>query len=512
MSIPTVLEGIVTARRGHLAGIAERISHVDPHSLVPSTRSLAQSLRQRPNAFIMECKSSSPSLGLIREHYQPGAIAREYSRYAAGISVLCEPERFGGDYDHLATVAASTHLPVLCKDFIIDPVQIDAARYFGADAILLMLSILDDETYRTLAAYAHRLNLDILTEVIDEQEVHRAINLGAHIIGINHRNLHDLSIDLGRSQRLAQLIPAGTLVVAESGIRDNHTVRSLAPHAHGFLVGSQLTSQPDIELAARTLVYGNNKVCGLNSWSVAQAARAAGARYGGLIFEPSSPRHLSYEAAAEIMAQEPGLEYIAVSRRTTGWKELASSDIHGVQIHSPFQGSLAAETQLIESVRAEVGEKQIWRAVSMTTPGAAELLPELAPLVDLLVLDTGDGGTGERFDWSLIPEELKPQILLAGGIGRDTIHSALAQGCYGLDLNSGVERVRGQKDTAAIAECFAAIRAYPHQATPVSTGTVTSGPGTTVPTASGPGTAAPTASSPGTAAPAPSAITPQGAQ
>ena len=194
--LPTVLEDIVLSRKRHIDEIKARISHVDPSSLPRSERSLYDSLACPGTRFIMECKSSSPSLGMIREHYEPGQIASIYSRYAAGISVLCEPERFGGDYDHLATVAATTHLPVLCKDFIIDPVQIHAARYFGADAILLMLSVLNDEEYAALSAEADRLGLDVLTEVIDEEEAVRAKKLGAKIFGVNHRNLHDLSSDI----------------------------------------------------------------------------------------------------------------------------------------------------------------------------------------------------------------------------------------------------------------------------------------------------------------------------
>ncbi|OIR44236.1 hypothetical protein BJP08_01555 [Corynebacterium sp. NML140438] len=101
-----------------------------------------------------------------------------YSHYAAGISVLCEPSRFGGDYDHLATVASSTDLPVLCKDFIIDEIQVCAARYFGADAILLMLSILDDTSYAHLAGIAESLGMDVLTEVINKEEAVRSSRLG----------------------------------------------------------------------------------------------------------------------------------------------------------------------------------------------------------------------------------------------------------------------------------------------------------------------------------------------
>ena len=464
-AIPTVLEGIVSARRGHLAEIRERISHVETSALEPSTRSLYQQLHGKTNRFIMECKSSSPSLGLIREHYQPGDIARVYSRYASGISVLCEPERFGGDYDHLATVAMSTHLPVLCKDFIIDEVQIHAARYYGADAILLMLSILNDEEYANLAAVAKSLGLDVLTEVIDAEEVERALALGAKIIGVNHRNLHDLSIDLNRTEQLAQKLPEDCVVVAESGIRNNATVRMLGKHANAFLVGSQLTSQPDIDAAARELVYGHNKVCGLTSSSAAQAARAAGAVYGGLIFEEASPRNVSRETANKIMADETELRYVAVSRRTEGWEQLLAGlddAPFALQLHAPYQGSIDAEIALIESVRQAAGGDvaEIWRAISMTQEDGPRLARALNEHVDRLILDAGDGGTGTTFDWSHIPPEVKAQSLLAGGLNASNLRAALDISTQGVDLNSGVESSRGVKDSGLIAEAFRTIRLY----------------------------------------------------
>ena len=467
--LPTVLEGIVEGRRGHLAEIRARIAHVDVDALPRSTRSLYDSLNQgRGGArFIMECKSASPSLGMIREHYQPGDIARIYSRFASGISVLCEPDKFNGDYDHLATVAASTHLPVLCKDFVIDTVQVHAARYYGADAILLMLSVLDDATYTELSAEAERFGLDVLTEVIDEEEVERAIKLGAKIFGVNHRNLHDLSIDLDRSGRLAKLIPEDAVLISESGVRDNETVRQLGGHSHGFLVGSQLTGQPDVEFAARELVYGTNKVCGLTSVTAAQTARAAGALYGGLIFEEASPRNVSRETSASIIAAEPGLRYVAVSRRTSGYGELIQEGIHAVQIHAPLQGSVEEELALVDAVRAEVGEGiEVWRAVSMSSERGPEIAIALADKVDRLVLDAHQGGSGESFDWTTIPEEVRAAALLAGGISPENARAALAVGCGGLDINSGVEypsgagEWAGAKDAGAILTIFSTIRTF----------------------------------------------------
>ena len=448
-----ILSEIVANRKRHLDDIRQRISHVHYDTLRLSERSLYDALSTPGASYIMECKSASPSLGTIREDYKPGEIASVYSRYASAISVLCEPDYFGGDYDHLATVAATTHLPVLCKDFIIDEVQIYAARYFGADAILLMLSVLSDDEYAHLASVAASLRMDVLTEVIDEEEAARATALGARIFGVNHRNLHDLSIDLDRSARLAQLAPDGAVVVAESGIRDAATVRRLGGHADAFLVGSQLTSQPDIDRACRELVYGPNKVCGLRSASAAQAAKAAGALYGGLIFEDASPRNVSRETAADIIAAEPGLNYVAVSRRTHGYDALVQPGITAVQVHAPYQGSLVAERELIQRVRDEV-DVEVWRAVDMTS---ASDVAGIAELVDRLVLDSGAGGTGERFDWSRITTT---DALLAGGLTPDNLGEALRTGCLGLDMNSGFEDPRGHKDAAALRRGFATIRNF----------------------------------------------------
>ena len=448
-----ILSEIVANRKRHLDDIRRRISHVHYDTLRLSERSLFDALNTPGASYIMECKSASPSLGTIREDYKPGEIASVYSRYASAISVLCEPDYFGGDYDHLATVAATTHLPVLCKDFIIDEVQIYAARYFGADAILLMLSVLSDAEYAHLASVAASLHMDVLTEVIDEEEAARATALGARIFGVNHRNLHDLTIDLDRSARLAQLAPDGAVVVAESGIRDATTVRRLGGHADAFLVGSQLTSQPDIDRACRELVYGPNKVCGLRSASAAQAAKAAGAVYGGLIFEEASPRNVSRETAAGIIAAEPGLDYVAVSRRTHGYDALVQPGITAVQIHAPYQGSLVAERELIQRVRDEV-DVEVWRAVDMTS---ASDVAGIAELVDRLVLDSGAGGTGERFDWSRITTT---DALLAGGLTPDNLEEALGTGCLGLDMNSGFEDPRGHKDAAALRRGFATIRNF----------------------------------------------------
>ncbi len=497
--LPTVLENIVAGRRRRLPEIRERVAHVKFSDLAPSTRSLYDSLSAGPNRFIMECKSASPSLGMIREHYEPGTIATVYSRYASAISVLCEPDRFNGDYDHLATVASSTHVPVLCKDFIIDPVQIKAARYYGADAILLMMSVLSDEEYKELSECAAELGLDVLTESITEEEIARATRLGAKIFGINHRDLHTLEIDLSRSRRLAPFIPEGAVVVSESGILDHRTVVDKSPYSNAFLVGSRLTSQPDIDLAARELVYGPNKVCGLTSPTAAQVAQAAGAVYGGLIFEEGTPRNVSRETAENIMAHAPGLRYVAVSRRRSGYGDIILPGVSAVQVQAPL-GTLEQEHELLSRVRQEIGpEVELWRALPMSNPEAVEIASGVAKEVDRLVLDAGHGGSGKSFDWSRIPENLKDKALLAGGINLENLNHALDVGCAGVDLNSGVEygTTNGQwhylKDAGAIRRVFQRIRNYTGR---TNTDKMTGTSGMTTPAGTAPAVTTPAGTTP----------------
>lgn len=480
----SVLDHIVQARRQHLPGIAALLEGVEDHDLGVSTRSLYQALgggQRGCGHFIMECKSASPSLGKIRDPFAPAAIATVYNRYASAISVLCEPQFFGGSYDHLATVAASTHLPVLCKDFIIDPVQVRAARYFGADAILLMLSVLDDDQYRQLAALAAALGLDVLTEVSTESELRRARELGARIVGINNRNLRDLSIDTDRTRQYAPALPEDVVVVSESGIKTNRDVTSLGPLVSGFLVGSALMGQADLDGACRQLVFGNVKVCGLRTPAQAQLAAACGASFGGVILAPTSPRRVNAEQALEIIGAAPTLAWVAVVT-TTAPDEIARQvlpllgTLAAVQIHAPAlcaeDGAFDLQKQLrwIEQVRRKLGSgepsntvaprqtPQIWLGLSAQRTTDREAAAALCQQVRI-VLDSGSGGTGTTFDWDGIPASARPHILLAGGIGPDNVQAARAQGTWGLDLNSRLEFTHDQhKDAHRVRAVFQNLR------------------------------------------------------
>lgn len=419
----------------------------------PATRNFYHALQGARTAFILECKKASPSKGLIREDFDPATIAGVYKHYASAVSVLTDEKYFQGSFDFLPVVSATITQPVLCKDFMIDPYQVYLARFYQADAILLMLSVLNDDQYRQLAAVAHSLNMGVLTEVISDEELERATALGAKVIGINNRDLRDLSIDLDRTRRLAPKVAHGVTVISESGINSYAQVRELSHFANGFLIGSALMSEDNLAAAVRRVVLGENKVCGLTRAEDARSAFEAGAIYGGLIFAEGSPRQVSLEQARLVM-QGGNLHYVGVFRNSaisdvvTAAREL---NLAAVQLHGEEDRAFVA------ALREQLPQNtQIWKAFSI----AGSLPSRDWQHVDRYVFDQGAGGTGQSFDWSLLRDQKLDNVLLAGGLGADNCVTAAQLGCAGLDFNSGVESQPGIKDASKIASVFQTLKAY----------------------------------------------------
>lgn len=462
MPQPTILQKIVQDKTRWVAQRAEKQPLATFQAeIVPSERdfyaAIAQGSHLQP-VYILECKKASPSKGLIRADFDVAQIAKTYSPYAAAISVLTDEAYFQGDFAYIAQAKQHAPQPILCKDFIISPYQVYLARHAQADAILLMLSVLGDDDYRELSALAHSLGMGVLTETSNETEFERALALGAKVIGINNRNLHDLSIDMQRTSRLVQKyaaqIPPDTRIISESGIYHHAQVQALQPFAHGFLIGSSLMASQDLNNAVRAVVFGENKVCGLTRTQDVEAAYQQGALYGGLIFAEGSPRALSLRQAQELVVSAP-LRFIGVfqDQAVDFVAKLATQlDLFAVQLHGK------EDEAYIEALSTQLaGRCQIWRAVSLSTQ-QPEITPN--PLISRYILDSAQGGSGQTFDWSLIPEAIKPHALLAGGIGLDNLTAALQQGCIGLDLNSGLESAKGMKDPHKIALAFGQIRQF----------------------------------------------------
>ncbi|MGJ8564777.1 MAG: indole-3-glycerol phosphate synthase TrpC [Alphaproteobacteria bacterium] len=255
---PDILAKIAAYKREEVAELKKRASleQLQEQALKACpARGFAQAIRTtsllRP-AIIAEVKKASPSKGLIRADFDPAAIAKAYeSGGAACLSVLTDGPGFQGSSEIFECVRQTTSLPLLRKDFMIDPIQITASRVMGADAVLVIMAMLSDGEASNLISEAENLGMDVLVETHTKTEVIRALNLGATFIGINNRDLHTFHTDLETFEMLSQYIPEQATLIAESGIfTREHIERMTAAGARGFLIGESLMRQEDVESAA----------------------------------------------------------------------------------------------------------------------------------------------------------------------------------------------------------------------------------------------------------------------
>lgn len=446
-----VLARIVERKR---IEVAERLP--DPVAAVPTNRSLKAALAKPGARFIMEVKRKSPS-GHQGKHGVEQAVAA-YASIADAISVLTDGADFGGSIDDLRFVRERFDGPILAKDFIVYPNQVSEARAAGADAVLVMMSVLDDRTAAEVLATARRLAMDAIVEVHDEAELERALFLGADIIGINNRDLKTLKTDVGVTERLATKVPSSILLISESGIAKRGDVERLAPLVDAFLVGSSLMAADDIGDAARALVHGRVKLCGLTRADDVALAARAGASHAGFIMVPGTPRDVALEQARDlaIAARRHGLKAVGVFRDRPVEHVAAVAEqlsLDAVQLHGR-EGE-----QEIADLRVRLPHStEIW-AVRPVEGGKVTA----GRWADRALFDTSvdgvSGGTGSAFDWALLKDRDElPSALLAGGIGPDNVAEAAKLGAYALDVSSRVEAAPGIKDEAKVRALFAALR------------------------------------------------------
>lgn len=453
------LDVILAHKRAEVSG-RERATSLESQlaHCTPSDRDFEAALRAGRPGFILEIKFASPSAGVIRAGTDLTPVLEGYRRHADAVSVLTDERFFGGSLARLTEVRRQLTQPVLCKDFILGPYQVAEARVHGADAILLILAAIDDSTWRRCAELAARLQMAVLTEVHNADETSRAIALGARIIGVNNRDLRTLAVDVGTTTRLAPAIPETRVVVAESGIASRDDVASLRPHADAFLVGSALMRESRLDAAVRGLVYGRTKVCGLTRPSHAAAAAAAGATHGGLVFADGSPRRLTRAQAESIRSGAP-LDWVAVfvNQPPEEIAELSEHlDLAAVQLHGDEEPDQVARVRALVPDRCEV-----WQAARVRNR-----VPARSPGADRLLLDglseARQGGTGARFDWSLLTSFAeRSQVLIAGGLNAGNAGQAAALMPWALDVSSGVESAPGIKDPGLLRQFFLARRRLP---------------------------------------------------
>lgn len=258
-----VLQEICAAKRDHVAACKRRKpigSVLDAAKTAAPPRGFAVRLRHAQAegryGLIAEIKRASPSKGLIRKDFDPEDLARQYEAGGATcLSVLTDPPYFQGSDEHLSAARGAVDLPVLRKDFTLDPYQVAEARAIGADCILLIMAALENDLAGELADHARELGMDVLVEVHDEEELDRALAIGGGLVGINNRNLKTLKTDIATTRRLAPLVPRDRLVVGESGLSSPADLASMeAAGVTTFLIGEALMSQKDVKAATEVLL------------------------------------------------------------------------------------------------------------------------------------------------------------------------------------------------------------------------------------------------------------------
>jgi indole-3-glycerol phosphate synthase len=256
----TILEKIMHAKVHELIDAKNKLPAICLESVrdrAPKIRPFKYALTKHTPAIIAEIKKASPSVGLIREDFHPVRIAQEYQKAgAAALSVITEVNYFHGGLESLANVRWNAGIPLLRKDFIIDPYQILEARHAGADAVLLLAVLLDAVTLKNLRLEAERIGMEALVEVHNESELRLALDAGATLIGVNNRDLRTFEVSLDVSLKLAPIIPKGVVAVAESGIRTPEDLRRLSAAGYrGFLVGEHLMRAPSPGAALAELLH-----------------------------------------------------------------------------------------------------------------------------------------------------------------------------------------------------------------------------------------------------------------
>lgn len=459
MSAPSILAEILAARRRRLAAgeLAPRGAAALPSD---GARFLA-ALKAGGPRVIAEVKHRSPSAGVILPDPAsafPG-VARAYRRAgAAAISVVTEPDHFGGDLAWLPEVKRASGLPVLMKDFVVDEAQLDLALSLGADAVLLIVAALDDGELGRLHRAARARGLAVIVEAHDGEEVRRALAAGAEVVGLNARDLRTFAVDLERVAAMGRLLPPSVVRVAESGIHGPGDVARLAAAGFdAFLVGESLLRSGDPARALRAL-RGEGatevKVCGVTREEDLVAAEELGADWIGLNFAARSPRRVDLargRALREASRFAAGIVAVVAGNSVAEAEAIVEAvRPEALQWHDRLAArqGLSAPVPLWQAVR--VGEDPLEEAA--TWPA------------DVLLLDAAHaalaGGTGRTWDWSLLRHfPAGRRVFVAGGLGPANVAAAIATcGPAGVDVASGVESAPGIKDRERLAAFVAAVR------------------------------------------------------
>ncbi|KAH0998224.1 bifunctional indole-3-glycerol-phosphate synthase TrpC/phosphoribosylanthranilate isomerase TrpF [Candidatus Tremblaya phenacola] len=417
-------------------------------------RSFYNVLSSNKTIFIIEYKSHSPSKGKIGKlsKYRLHLFSKICKSFSSVISVLTDEKHFFGSFSFLYRVSSLVKQPILCKDFIIDAWQIYLARFYGANVILLLLSALKDSLYIELYSVANSLNMGVLTEIIDRNELQRTIKFNIKVIGINNRNLDSFLVNVSNTIVLAPEISTKLIIVSESGILSYQEIVSLSYYVNGFLIGTSINSEPNLNTSFYRMLFGKNKICGLLNEVDIINTHTIGSFYGGLIFIGNSSRFLTI-TKANIISSVISLSYVGVfDNKLVPFVSLISKTIRlrVIQLHG-FE-----EQTYINILRQQLPFScLIWKAFNVRFQLSFLSLFQISNCL----LDCG-GGCGSLFDWSLVDGVDICDVILAGGLSELNCAYAARLDCFGLDLNSKLEMGFSSKSYIKLYSSFERIRTY----------------------------------------------------
>lgn len=483
------LEQILKSKREEISSLRARAPELaEAAGEAPPPRGFATALRAGATVrIIAEFKRRSPSAGPIAPDADPAKVAAAYAAGgAAALSVLTDGPGFGGGLGDLAAAREASGLPVLRKDFILDPLQVIESRAAGADAILLLVRTLTDRRLRDLLGACDDAGLTALVEAHDAEELARAVAAGAGLVGVNARDLSTFEVSLAAGTELVGDVPPDRLAVAESGISGREDVRRAArAGADAALVGSwlmlgdpaervrALTGVPKTGRGSSDAAGGWSggragvavKICGCRTPEDALTAVEAGASYVGLVFA-GSPRRVDTAGAGRIAAAVEG-----AARRVGVFVDAPVEQIRAVAAEVPLE---VVQLHGTESPRAcaelRAAGLEVWKAVR---PRDAEELgfevERFEPVVDAVLVEGfsagAAGGTGARVPLEWLAREpgtggRRPRhLVLAGGLNPSNVGEAVrAVDPEIVDVSSGVERVPGEKDPGLIRRFVRGVR------------------------------------------------------
>ncbi|AZP36413.1 Tryptophan biosynthesis protein TrpCF [Candidatus Annandia adelgestsuga] len=403
--------------------------------------------------FILECKKKSPYMGVMRENFNIIDIVNKYKKYASIISIVTDKKYFDGSFENMLLASKNTNLPILCKDFIIDIYQVYLARLYGADSITLMLSVLKNHQYIILSNLSHSLNMGVITEISNESELNRAIFLNSKVISINNLNLKDMSININKTKILSIKIPRYINIISESGIKCYSQIRSLSCFVNGFLIGSSLMKEKNLEKAICRITLGENKICGLKRMIDADIAYKSGAIYGGLIFNNYSSRIVNIKQAKKISNNIP-LDYVGVFKNQSISYILHVLNNVNLKI---IQLNGEENQKYINILKKYLSNNiKIWKLISIKN-----FLSKKKKIINInrYILDNKIDNK-KKNDFNLLKKYNFNKVILSGGINLKNCMSATKIGFVGLNLNSGIETKPGIKNIKKIINLFHKIRIY----------------------------------------------------